>query len=235
MSDSVLSLSPPQPIKITFVGDATVGKTSFVSRLVNKTFSANTMSTIGAAFFAMRYPNASGEVYHVWDTAGQERYNALIPLYLNDASVIVVVYDITSRESFERLADHWFPFIAKNMRVCRGAAPLLFLLGNKVDLTSAAGYERAVSAAEAQAFADEHDMLFAEASAKTGGNIEDVFQTIHVKVRRRSDGSGDDADIVRLISGGGGGDGSCCFGGGGVAGGAPASGVASRVMERLGF
>lgn len=186
------------PIKITFVGEATVGKTSFVRRLTTNMFADNTSSTIGAAFAAMRYPNENGQHYHIWDTAGQERYNSLIPLYLSGATIIVVLYDITSAASFDRLRNHWFPFIRKNLRLQdNDPLPMLYLLGNKLDLVESPGFFgglgssqgntvnlRQVATHQGKEFADEHGMPFMEVSAKTGDNVAAVFKEIHEHVKQ---------------------------------------------------
>lgn len=178
------------PVKITFVGDSTVGKSSLVRRLRHNTFSPETnSSTIGAAFVAMRFPNVSeatnvsnvsnvrkGRMYHIWDTAGQERYGALIPLYISGAQVIVIVYDITNRDSYKRIEDYWFKYIRENLRLQEDdPLPMLYMLGNKLDL---AAKNRAVDTTEARRFADEHSMGFLEVSAKTGAGAIEVFQNI---------------------------------------------------------
>lgn len=170
---------PYPPVKITFVGDATVGKSSLVERFFRNTFSETTSSTIGAAFVAMRFSlnkNSKGRLYHIWDTAGQERFNSLIPLYVSGAQVIVVVYDMTNHYSFERIRDHWLPYIRKNLRLKDDEAmPMIYLLGNKKDLASKA---RSVAESDARSFAEQHDMGFLEVSAKTGEGATEVFRTI---------------------------------------------------------
>ena len=170
---------PYPPVKITFVGDATVGKTSLVERLVRNRFSESTSSTIGAAFIALPFkknPQAKSRMYHIWDTAGQERFSSLIPLYVSGAQVIVVVYDITKRCTFDRIGDHWLKYIRQNLRLLDDAPlPMIYLLGNKRDLAAA---HRAVNSDEAQRFAEEHDMGFIEVSAKTGEGAIEVFHNI---------------------------------------------------------
>jgi len=165
------------PVKITFVGDSTVGKTSLVARFVQKTFSEKTQSTIGAAFVTMRYPDSDdGRLYHIWDTAGQERFGSLIPLYTSGAQVIVIVYDMTNYKSYERVKTHWLPFIRQNLRLGDyEKTPMIYLLGNKCDLADS---ERLVTTREANQFAEDHEMGFIEISAKTGENTAKVFGDI---------------------------------------------------------
>jgi len=170
-------LAAHPPVKITFVGDACVGKTSIVNRVAKNEFSDHTMSTIGAAFCTLKYALHGRErTYHIWDTAGQERYYSLIPLYLSGAQIIVIVYDITNRESFEKIASNWLPYIRRNLRLRDDEPmPMLYLLGNKLDLMEK---HRRVPAAEAESFAREHNMGFLEISAKTGEGAKEVFRHI---------------------------------------------------------
>ena len=167
------------PVKITFVGDAMVGKTSLVHRFLRDEFLETTCSTIGAAFVTMRFSLKQGEqgrLYHIWDTAGQERFSSLIPLYVSGAQVIVVVYDISNRYSFERLTTHWLKYIRQNLRLGDDEAlPMIYLLGNKRDLSKS---NRQVFEDEAQQFAKAHDMGFLEVSAKTGEGAKEVFCNI---------------------------------------------------------
>ena len=168
-------MSSLPPVKITFIGDSSVGKSSLVERIARDRFSNNVGSTIGAAFVAVRNNKRQ---YHIWDTAGQERFNSLIPLYVSGAAVIVVVYDLTKQYSFDRIKDHWLPYIRQNLRLREEEPmPMLYLLGNKSDLVNT-GITRTVSTREARHFAKEHDMGFLEVSAKTGEGAKEVFQNI---------------------------------------------------------
>ena len=173
---------PHPPVKITFIGDSGVGKTSMVERFVRDSFSDRTSSTIGAAFVSMRFAlheHDPGRTYHIWDTAGQERYNALIPLYVSGAAVIVIVYDMTKRRTFERIAKHWIPFIRQNLRLQEDEElPMLYMLGNKTDLVEDGLSKRQVTKEEASEFAKQNDMGFHEVSAKTGFGAKEVFRKI---------------------------------------------------------
>lgn len=96
----------------------------------------------------------------IWDSAGQERYKALIPSYVRGASIILIVYDISSRETFYNLSS-WITFIKE----VNTDDSLLVLCGNKTDLN------RQVSTKEGKALADKEKMLFFETSAKNSSNI----------------------------------------------------------------
>lgn len=167
------------PIKITFIGETSVGKSSLVRRIVQGNYMENLGSTIGAAFCTLRHPDRkNGRLYHFWDTAGQERYGALIPLYLSGSAIIVVVYDVTSRASFERIERYWIPFIRQNLRLREDdKMPMMFLIGNKCDVSDFRSV-RQVSEDDGKLFATNNNMEFIEASAKTGHNALQLLEQI---------------------------------------------------------
>lgn len=161
-----------KPIKVTFIGDVNVGKSSIVKRLSLNTFSDNRESTIGAAFATIKEKD---RVFHIWDTAGQERFGSLLPLYLSGAAIIIIVFDITQAYSFERVQDHWLPFIRKNLRIGEDdQKPMMYLIGNKSDLA----HQRRVPHETAKVFADANGMQFTEASAKTAAGVRDIFENL---------------------------------------------------------
>jgi small GTP-binding protein len=103
--------------KVVLIGEAGVGKTSIINRYINNTFSTNSMSTTGASFAAktMYFENHDKYVkFEVWDTAGQEKYRSLIKIFYKDASVAVLVYDITRKQSFEEIKNYWVSQLKEN-------------------------------------------------------------------------------------------------------------------------
>ena len=84
--------------KLVFLGDSAVGKSCIVSRFVRKDFSEFQEPTIGAAFNTAIVDLDDYKVrFEIWDTAGQERFRSLIPSYIRDSSVAIVVYDVSSK------------------------------------------------------------------------------------------------------------------------------------------
>ena len=84
--------------KIVFLGDQSVGKTSLILRFTQDTFDGNYQATIGIDFLSKTmYVDDKMVRLQLWDTAGQERFRSLIPSYIKDSSVAVVVYDISSK------------------------------------------------------------------------------------------------------------------------------------------
>lgn len=99
----------------------------------------------------------------LWDTAGQERFRSLIPSYIRDSSVAVVVYDVTNRQSFLNTT-RWI----EEVRTERGSDVIIVLVGNKTDLVD----KRQVSIEEGDGKAREFNVMFIETSAKAGFNIK---------------------------------------------------------------
>lgn len=105
----------------------------------------------------------------LWDTAGQERFRSLIPSYIRDSYVALVVYDTTNRQSFDKV-QNWID----DVREERGKDVVIMLIGNKIDLPD----KREVSLEEGEAKAKDLDALFCEASAKSGKNVKILFQDV---------------------------------------------------------
>lgn len=105
----------------------------------------------------------------LWDTAGQERFRSLIPSYIRDSSVAVVVYDITNRASFLNTSK-WI----EDVRNERGNDVIIVLVGNKTDLTE----RRQVSVEEGEDKSTKEGIMFIESSAKAGFNIKALFRKL---------------------------------------------------------
>ena len=105
----------------------------------------------------------------LWDTAGQERFRSLIPSYIRDSSVAVVVYDITNRTSFMNTSK-W----VDDVRGERGNDVIIVLVGNKTDLND----KREVTTEEGEKKAKEFKVMFIETSAKAGHNVKPLFKKI---------------------------------------------------------
>ncbi|KAJ2739794.1 GTPase Ryh1 [Coemansia sp. BCRC 34490] len=106
----------------------------------------------------------------LWDTAGQERFRSLIPSYIRDSSVALVIYDITNRESFIQTTK-WI----EDVRAERGDEVIIVLVGNKTDLNDAG---RQVSTEEGEKKARDFNVMFMETSAKAGHNVKILFRNI---------------------------------------------------------
>ena len=154
--------------KIVFVGDCSVGKTAIINQYIYSSSSPDYKPTIGIDFFSKNL-NVDGSPVRllIWDTAGQEKFHSLIPSYLHNSSIAILVFDITEKESFENIKK-WHKIVLD------AADPALFLVGNKVDLED----QRKVQYNEAKKYADEIKAKYIETSARTPMNIDVLFNEV---------------------------------------------------------
>ncbi|KAF8823801.1 GTP binding protein [Lentinula edodes] len=164
------SSSPPKRTKIVLLGDQSVGKTSLITRFMYDTFDNTYQATIGIDFLSKTmYLEDRTVRLQLWDTAGQERFRSLIPSYIRDSSVAIVVFDITNRQSFLSTTK-WID----DVRSERGNDVIIVLVGNKADLSD----KRQVTLEEATATATSMNIMFMETSAKAGHNVKSLFKKI---------------------------------------------------------
>jgi small GTP-binding protein len=174
--------------KCVVLGNSGVGKSCLTLRFVRDEFVDGQETTIGAAFLTKNVFLEDANVrIEIWDTAGQERYRSIAPMYYRQAQAGIIVYDITSRDSFDG-AKSW----VKELQRKGERDTVLALVGNKTDLKD----KRKVDPDEASEFARENNMLFFEASAKDATNVERVFQEVAKKVPRQVQTK--KADVVPL-------------------------------------
>ena len=163
-------------VKICLLGDVNVGKTSIASRFCKNSFTDNYINTIGGAYQQQNIVlnNGAKIKLHIWDTSGQDRFRSMTNLYYRDAQVAILTYDVTNEQSLESL-NYWLNELNDKVEIDN---MLLCLAGNKSDIESS---KRQVSTAKGKAFAEEHNMIFYETSAKTGAGVKELFQAIAVK------------------------------------------------------
>ncbi|KAL5469360.1 hypothetical protein EMCRGX_G030610 [Ephydatia muelleri] len=159
-------------LKVVMVGDSAVGKTNLVLRYTQDMYRENFISTVGVDFKTKIVPVGSKRYkLQLWDTAGQERYNTIRKGFYRGAKGIVLVYDITTLESFKSLK-RWVNDITEN---CGQGSdkPLLLFLANKVDLEM----QRVVPMATGEEEAKKYGARFAEVSALSGDKVEEYCTT----------------------------------------------------------
>mmetsp|Transcript_2715 Transcript_2715/g.5844 ORF Transcript_2715/g.5844 Transcript_2715/m.5844 type:complete len:236 (-) Transcript_2715:62-769(-) len=175
-SSSSAGARAPPPVarkgfKLVLLGDASVGKSSILTRFLENKFSDGIETTVGAAFSTKTIEARNRQVkFEIWDTAGQERFRSLAPMYYRGASGAVVVYDQTSQVTFER-AQEW---VRQVMQTSTNPNIVIALAANKMDLAD----KRQVPIERAEAFATREGLLLSETSAKTGRNVARLFETI---------------------------------------------------------
>ena len=168
-NDLNLSVTNFKKFKLVFLGDQSVGKSSIISRYVYDTFELSLNPTIGVDFVIKSvYSGDNTYKIHFWDTAGQERFKSLIPSYIKDCQVAIMVYDVNNRASFDNI-DSWY----ENIKNERGDDIIFGLLGNKIDLDN-----RQVTTEEGFKKAEKINALFQEVSAKTGDSINPFFKLV---------------------------------------------------------
>lgn len=174
--------------KLVLLGDAAVGKSSCVERFVKNEFFEFQQPTIGAAFLTQTVALDDYIVkFEIWDTAGQERYRSLAPMYYRGAAAALVVYDITSTESFQG-AKTWIEELQR-----QGNADIVIgLAGNKMDQET----KREVSKEDGKSYAQENNCIFFETSAKTGENVISIFTQIAKKLPKNVQQTGNDAITI---------------------------------------
>jgi small GTP-binding protein len=105
------------PCKVVLIGESGVGKTSIISRYMTNTFRSQLMSTPGANFIkktVIMEDEKKSINFEIWDTAGQEKYRSLAKVFYKNATVCVLVYDITRKSSFEAVKNYWIKEIKEN-------------------------------------------------------------------------------------------------------------------------
>lgn len=171
--------------KLVLIGDSGVGKSCLLLRFADDNFTDSYISTIGVDF-RFRTINIENKTVklQIWDTAGQERFRTITSAYYRGADGIIMVYDVTSSESF----DHVEEWLSEVDRYANENTSKL-LVGNKADLIE----EKQVPEDTAQRFAEKLSIPFLETSAKTATNVDAAFLTmakelIKTRVKQNNDG-----------------------------------------------
>lgn len=158
-------------LRIILLGDSAVGKTCIIKRFFHNEFDINSMTTIGITEESKIIKiNDISCTLKIWDTAGQERFKSLPKNLYRNADGILLVYDVTSRKSFENISK-WIKTITENINVDKTSKkyPIIYVLGNKIDLRG-----REVTREEGEKYVKEKEMKFMEVSAKMNVNINEV-------------------------------------------------------------
>ena len=177
--------------KLLLIGNSSVGKSSLLFRFVENVWDDNFVPTIGVDFVSYIYNNGSINLQklktlevngkkvklQIWDTAGQERFKNITASYYRGGNGVLVVYDITDRESFDNL-NSWLIEIEKNAN--KNVYKLL--IGNKSDLED----KRKVTYQEGKDFATSNGMQFMETSAKTASKVQEAFELLTQEIIKSS-------------------------------------------------
>jgi small GTP-binding protein len=158
----------PPLFKVVFLGNASTGKTSLIRRYCDNAFTEDRPPTIGSAFVTRSVLGPAGPVpLQIWDTAGEERYRSLVPMYSRGAAVAVIVFDLSSRESFDAV-DAW----VRQVHADVSASCRVVVAANKLDLPTV------VPIAEIDRWASERNCPIVCVSARSGENVAGLFDTV---------------------------------------------------------
>ena len=166
-------------IKLVIIGDSGVGKSNFLFKFIEDKFSPLHVATVGFDYKSKvcTLPQSKKKVkLQIWDTAGQEKYMSINKGLFQRVQGIILMYDLTKRDTFERLTI-WLNIIKQI--TCE--IPIV-LVGNKLDEENNEESGRIVEYSEGEKFAKDNDFQFLEASGMNGTNVEKVFTTIAEKV-----------------------------------------------------
>ena len=156
--------------KVLLIGNSDVGKSSLILRYVDQIWNDVFVPTIGVDFKVKSIEVDKKLVkMQIWDTAGQERFRNVISSYFKGAHGILLIYDITCRESFKEL-ENWLGEVERHA----SSQVLKILIGNKCDLEE----KREIQKDEGEAFAMRNGMQFIETSAKNNTNVSEAFEAL---------------------------------------------------------
>ena len=162
--------------KLLLIGNSSVGKSSLLFRFVENVWDDSFVPTIGVDFKLKTLEvNGKKVKLQIWDTAGQERFKNITSSYYRGGNGVLVVYDITERESFDNLTS-WLIEIEKNAN--KNVYKLL--IGNKCDLED----KRKVTYQEGKDFAESNGMKFIETSAKDNTKVQEAFELLTSEIMK---------------------------------------------------
>lgn len=163
--------------KIILVGNSGVGKSNILNRLIGNSFDKDNYSTIGIDFQTKTFTIRGDPVkLQIWDTAGQEKYRSLIRSYYKLAAGIILVFDITKRETFNQM-DYWMKEVENNVDPDKIDKIEILIIGNKTDLK-----DRQVFPEDIQELNKKYKFEYIETSAQKNKNIEQAFKELTARV-----------------------------------------------------
>ena len=162
-----MAAQPEEEIKLILLGESGVGKTSIIKRFLCEDFDENETTSCTMNFVAKILDFDKKKIkLNIWDTIGQEKYRSLSKLFLSDTKIVVLVYSIDVKESFDGL-DYWYNLYTENL----GNDLILGLAANKSDLY----IHEQVTEEEGRKYAKEHNAYFGLLSAKDNKEGIDIF------------------------------------------------------------
>ena len=163
-----------ETIKVVLIGESGSGKTSIIQQFAYKIFDPNCATSISSQYVSkvISFSDLRKSLrIEIWDTAGQERYRSMAKLFYQDAKIIIFVYDVTSKSSFDELINYWIPEVQNTINT---KEVIFGLVANKSDL-----YEiECITSEQGIKLADEINAIFQKTSAKLGLGISLLFENL---------------------------------------------------------
>ena len=158
-------------IKVTLIGESSVGKTCIINKYCKNLFDSNVDSTLGANYSQKKIERGGQRIrLDLWDTAGQEKYRAIGRHFYKESYIVCLVYDITNKASFESIKTIWYPELTEYGEKYK----IIALIGNKLDKY----LEEQVSEEQGKQFAEEINAVYKRTSALDGTGINDLFDQL---------------------------------------------------------
>ena len=157
-------------IQLITVGESCVGKTSLLYKYSQGLFTPEHLATVGVEYFVKDEIIDGKKIkVKIWDTAGQEQFKAITKNYYRNSDGVIIVYDVTDRQTFEKVQE-WVKSIGEYTDREKNIQKVI--VANKVDLP------RKVTKEEGKQLADKYNIPFFEASAKNDIGIKEFMNRI---------------------------------------------------------
>ena len=179
-------------VKLILVGDSGTGKTNLINVSVGQEFNPGIFTTTSCSYVQKKVKNNKKEYkVNLWDTIGQEKYRSLTKIFVKDANIVIFVYDITKRESFESLK-YWKKIINEIL----GEDLTLGVVGNKIDLY----LEEQVKESEGKEYADSIGAKFKLTSAKNSPKeiSEFIEEMLDIYLNKNKDKSNNRKETIKI-------------------------------------
>ena len=173
-------MSKTETVKVVLLGEAGVGKTCIISQFISGVFDADTISSLSAQFItkSLEFKEFDKVLkFEIWDTAGQERFRSLAKIFYKDAKVICLVYDVTSKKSFDELKNFWYEQV-------KDLGQILVVIANKCDLS-----DKKVKEEDGKKYAESIGAMFFEISCKENVGISNMFEKIAEAAKNKYNGN----------------------------------------------
>ena len=178
--------------KVVLIGESGVGKTCIINQFNDGKFDPNIKISISAQFCRKKIdlPNGESITMDIWDTVGQETFRSITQIFYTHAKVAVIVYDVTSKKSFEEAKNYWY----KKIQELDDKDIIIAIVANKYDL-----YEkRQVPNEEGEAYAKSIKAIFGFTSAKNNTGIKTLFENIAMKIKQKKNNKSNETNINNI-------------------------------------